>query len=230
MPPPTTPDSSAANPDTPLPTPAPWTPPSPLPNAFETERLVLRWWEDGDAAGMFEAIEADRMSYLPWLPWVLDDNKSVEGCLAVIDRQRGKRTRIDPVADDFTIAIFDRSSGAVVGGTGLHRIHHASHEGEIGYWIRPERRGTGLCSEAVRGLISWAFTAQTHGGFGLRRLHIRCASQNLASSRVPRKIGLREEGRLRQDRWTLGRGWDDTLVWGVLIDEWDIQQQRLRTH
>lgn len=178
---------------------------------------------------MFAALEADRSSFLPWLPWVLNDNRTEAECLAAIDRQRTKRLRTDPVADDFTIAIFDRSTGTAVGGTGLHRIHHGAHEAEIGYWIRPDLRGRGLCSEAVAGLISWAFTPQSQGGWGLRRLHIRCAGQNVASRAVPRKLGLREEARLMQERWTIDMGWDDTLVWGVLIDEWDIQAHRLRT-
>lgn len=204
----------------PLDLPTPWSPPVPLPSMFETERLTLRFWQPEDAAGMFDAVEVDRPSFLPWLLWPRVDNRTVDECRAAIERQRTKRERTEPVADDFTIGIFDRSTGAVVGGTGLHRVIHRAHEAEIGYWIRPDRRRNGLCAEATAGLISWGFTAQSDGGWGLHRLHIRCAGSNQSSQRVPRKLNLREEARLVKERWTEGYGWDDTLVWGVVRHEW----------
>ncbi|MBX3404436.1 MAG: GNAT family N-acetyltransferase [Phycisphaeraceae bacterium] len=201
--------------------PAPWRAPDPLPGSFDTARLTLRFWKPPDAAAMLAAIDIDRGAFLPWLPWVREDNRTVEECASAIERQRGKRERTDPPADDFTIAIFERASGAVIGGTGLHRVNHAAHEAEIGYWVRADRRREGLCAEAVAGLITWAFARAEAGGWGLRRIHIRCAGGNEASQRVPTKLGLRMEGRLRKDRWVDGRGWDDTLIWGVLVGEWD---------
>lgn len=208
--------------------PAPWRAPSPLAGRFETERLVLRFWEPTDAAGMLAAINVERDSFLPWLPWVRVDNRTVEECVSAIERMRAKRERAEPPADDFTIGIFERSTGLPLGGTGLHRIQHEWHEAEIGYWVRSDWRGRGVCTEAVAGLISWAMMEQARGGWGLRRIHIRCSAQNAASQRVPRKLGLREEARLVGERWTVGAGWDDTLVWGVLREEWDVGGQRLR--
>lgn len=202
-------------------TPAPWAAPSPLPTRYATSRLLLRYWEQSDAAPMLAAIDSDRASFLPWLPWTAVDNRTVDECSAAIERMRLRRERSDPPADDFTIGIFERSTGLPMGGTGLHRILHAWHEAEIGYWIRSDRRAQGLCTEAVAGLITWAFTPQDAGGWGLRRIHIRCAGRNLASQRVPRKLGLREEARLVQERWVDGVGWDDTLVWGVLAEDWN---------
>jgi ribosomal-protein-serine acetyltransferase len=172
---------------------------------------------------MLSALDADRTSFLPWLHWVSNDNRTSQECASSIERQREKRERIDPPADDFTLGVFDRNSGLALGGTGLHRLNLASHEAEIGYWIRADRRRSGLCTEAVAGLISWAFTPQSRGGWGLRRLHIRCASSNHASRRVPQKLNLRHEATLVADRWVDSIGWDDTLVWGVLVHEWNIE-------
>lgn len=210
---------------------SPWTPPLGVsagdPVTWERDGLVLRFWERADAAALFEAIDTDRASFLPWLPWVRTDNRSVEDCLATIERMRVRRTRMEPTADDFTLGVFDARTGAALGGTGLHRVVHAAHEGEIGYWVRPDRRGEGICTRTVASLLSWAFTAQRDGGWGLRRVHIRCAASNLASQRVPRKLGLREEARLVQERWVDTVGWNDTLVWGVLKHEWDIARGAL---
>lgn len=204
----------------PVDAPAPWTAPTRLPPGCETARLRLRFWRVEDATDMLRAIDVDRASFLPWLLWVRSDNRTVEECVAAIERMRDKRERTEPPADDFVIGIFDKQSGLPVGGTGLHRINHAAHEAEIGYWVRPDRRRQGLCAEAVHGLISWAFRTQSAGGWGLRRIHIRCAGSNVSSQSVPRRMGLREEARLVGERWTEGVGWDDTLVWGVCAGEW----------
>jgi len=182
--------------------------------------VLLRYWQPADAAAMFEALSIDRSSFLPWLPFVENDNRTVEECGAAIERFRGERERIDPPAVDFVIAIFDAPSGEVVGSTGVTRIVRAAHEGEIGYWIRADRRRQGLCQEAVAALVTWAFRTPADGGWGLRRIHIRCAGRNVPSATVPRRLGFVHEATLRKDRWVNGIGWDDTLVFGMLRDEW----------
>lgn len=204
-----------------LPSPAPWTSPSPLPEAFHTDRLTIRFYQASDAAAFYEMIAGSRTSFQPWLPWAASEHLAPEQSVYFIEKFR--RDRIEPAATDFTMGIFDRKTGVPLGGTGLHRIVPNTHEGEIGYYVRADAQNKGICTEATRGLITWAFTPQDKGGWGLRRIHIRCAARNLASQRVPRKIGLREEARLVQERWVPGMGWDDTLVWGVMADEWNVR-------
>lgn len=206
--------------------PLPWFAPSPLPSRLETPRLVLRYWEHSDAPAVFKAIEAGRGTLLPWLPWALTDNRSVEECLFNIERFRRDRER--PGANDFVIGIFDRATGEPIGGTGFHRLKPEAQQAEIGYWVRGDRRRRGLCSEALSHLLSWGFTEQSRGGWGFRRIEIFCAGRNIASRGVPEKLGLRREVEVRDARWFEGTGWDDTLGWGVLAREWDCDQHRLR--
>jgi ribosomal-protein-serine acetyltransferase len=206
--------------------PLPWKPPRPLPNRCLTPRTVLRFWELSDARSMFEALEVDRQSMLPWLPWVQHDNQSVEECIFHIERF--KRAREEEDAGDFVIGIFDRETGEAIGGTGMHRVIHHAHQAEIGYWVRADRRGQGLCTEATAHLISWCFTPAEEGGWGFRRIEIQCAAGNTASRRVPEKLGLRKEVELKEARWVDGLGWHDTLAWGVLTYEWDRAAHRSR--
>ncbi len=174
---------------------------------------------------MLAAIEVDRSSLLPWLPWAAVDNRSVAECIYQIERMRRHGEAND---DNFVLGIFDRATGTPLGGTGLHRIHAESHQAEIGYWMRSDRRREGLCTKAVAHLISWAFRDPGDGGWGLRRLEIACASRNVASQRVPRKLGLVQEVTQRQHRFLPGIGWDDTLAWGVLREEWDIERHAMK--
>lgn len=192
----------------------------PLPDGYETDRLLLRAWRHEDAPGMLAAIDVDRASLLPWLPWPNVDNRTLYECIFQIERFRREGARTTPPADNFVIAIIDRATGEVLGGTGLHRVAHDLHQAEIGYWLRADRRRQGVCTEAVAGLLTWAFTPQDRGGWGLRRIEIFCAAANTASRRVPEKLGLRQEVHKRADRWVPGLGWSDTLGWGVLAEEW----------
>lgn len=209
--------------------PPPWAPPAPLPAERRSVRVLLRYFTPDDAGPFLAALNVDRHTYLPWLPWVADDNRTTAEAIFNFERFRRERERSSPAPDNFVIGIFDTASGDVIGGTGLHRVVHAEHEAEIGYWVRADRRGRGLCTEATASMISWALAPQAAGGWGLHRVHIRVAGSNQSSRRVPEKLGLHQDGALRSNRWVAGAGWDDTLIWSVLADEWDVNADRLRT-
>ncbi|MEX2217902.1 MAG: GNAT family protein [Phycisphaerales bacterium] len=221
------PPTAAAPPpsDAPAP-PAPWTPPTPLPGPVHSPRVTLRFWEAADAPSMLAAIEASRSTLLPWMPWALADNRTVEECIYNIERFR--RAREAPACDSYVLGIFDRRTNEAIGGTGLHRINHSAQQAEIGYWVRADRRRRGLCTEAVAHLLSAALAPQAAGGWGFRRIEILCGGGNTPSARVPGKLGLRQEYSLKEARWVDGLGWQDTLGWGVLAGEWDGARHALR--
>jgi RimJ/RimL family protein N-acetyltransferase len=54
----------------------------------------------------------------------------------------------------------------------------------------------------------------------LHRIWARCVADNLRSANVLRKAGLRLEARLREHEYFKGRWWD-TLLFGILVAEWD---------
>ena len=197
--------------------PEPWTPPNPLPGPICTDRLTLRWFEPSDAAGLHEAVDSSRAACVPWLTWAATGHATTDDSRTAINNLA--RMRVEGA--DFTLGIFDRATGRVLGGTGLHRPKPEWYTAEIGYWLRNDARGLGMCTEAVRHLISSAFTPQTEGGFGLRRLEVFCAAPNTASSAVPVRLGLGAPCRLRAERWVETIGWADSLAWDLLSSEWD---------
>lgn len=206
--------------------PDPWTAPAPLPGPIETERLVLRFHRHGDAASMLEAIESDRDGLLPWIVWVRTENRTVPECHYTIERFRRQREERD--CTNFPMGIFDRATGAVIGGTGLQNIRPGLRDAEIGYWLRSDRHGKGLATEAAGALITAALTPQAAGGWGFRRVVALCGAQNVASAAVLRKLGLRLELRGRKERWVDGLGYFDTLGFAVLAEEWDASQRRAK--
>lgn len=206
--------------------PDPWKAPDPLPGPIETERLVLRAYEHGDAAALLEALDSDRNALLPWIVWVRTDNRTLAECHYSIEMFR--RAAEAPGCTDFTMGIFDRVTGAVVGGTGLHRIRAGQRDAEIGYWVRSDRRGQGIATEATAALLTAGFAPQAAGGWGFRRITILCAAENLASAAVPGKLGMRLEVRARKERYMDGVGYYDLLGFALLADEWDPAARRAR--
>ena len=192
-----------------------WAAPRPLPLPLATPRLTLDWWRPEHAPSLWEAIDTSRASLMPWLPWAESGHRDPEETLERIEAWTRRRQAPEP--DDFFLGIFDRTDGSVVGGSGFHRIVPELGQAEIGYWVREERRGAGLCTEAVRALVTSGFR-----DWGFRRLVIECAGGNRASSRVAEKAGLPQEARFAKSRWVERHGWDDLLLFGVLREEWDL--------
>jgi RimJ/RimL family protein N-acetyltransferase len=50
----------------------------------------------------------------------------------------------------------------------------------------------------------------------------------VSSARVLEKLGMRQEGRLRENEYFKGRWWD-TLLYAILDYEWQTQQQLFST-
>lgn len=210
--------------------PDPWTAPSPLPGACETERLVVRRYERGDGPRLFRTVHDHRESILPWMVWSRGDyDEEADGVFYV---EKFRRAALSPGCTDFPLAICCRDSGQLIGATGLHDVQPGLKEAEIGYWIGGPWQGEGLCTEAVAGLIGQALTAPEAGGWGLRRLVVYNAVANIGSRRVCQKLGLRLEARQRRSRHLHpdagGEGYYDSLCFAVLADEWDFEAGRAK--
>lgn len=176
---------------------------------IETERLVLRCWEPGDAATMKDAVDSSLEALLPWMPWAEDEPESVA---EKVERIRGFRGRFD-LDEDFTYGIFERDEARALGGTGLHTRAGVGAR-EIGYWLRPDVHRRGYMTEAVGALVRVAFEV-----LGMERLEIRCAPDNEASAGVARSAGFRHEATLRKRfRYPAGGPYDE-LLFTLFADE-----------
>ncbi|MCA9278011.1 MAG: GNAT family N-acetyltransferase [Phycisphaeraceae bacterium] len=204
--------------------PVPWTRPDVLPSGWTSERLVCRYCDPALAPAMFEAVQAKRDALLPWLEWAKSDNTTVQQC--VYNLERFRRNAVDPLCTEYFLVISDRVSGEFVGGTGWHAICGDSAQAEFGYWIRGDRHGQGLCTEAMRAHLTWGFLPQDKGGWGFRRIEAWCAADNAASVRVLTKLGMRLESTKRAHRWIDGAGWRNSLGFALLADEWQTRSEK----
>jgi RimJ/RimL family protein N-acetyltransferase len=104
----------------------------------------------------------------------------------------------------------------LLGLLGLHDVDLTGEPGgraEVGYWMRPEGRGRGLMTRAVRLTTQWAFAE-----LGLSVITWYAFVGNDASRRVAEAAGFRVEGELR--RGALHRGHRvDTWVASLLPED-----------
>ncbi len=89
------------------------------------------------------------------------------------------------------LAITDCASGDLLGSVSLD-LRPERQAGEIGYWVRRERRRRGVALAAARLVVRWAFEE-----LGLERLEILAYPGNAASQALAGKLGFRREGLLR---------------------------------
>jgi len=106
-------------------------------------------------------------------------------------------------------------AGEAIGYVELHIVDPQSGCAELGYGLHPDVWGRGLATRLAAAVVDHAFT-----GLGLHRVEATCDARNVASVAVLRKVGMRYEGRLRQNV-KLRDGWRDSEVFGVLAHEWD---------
>jgi len=178
-----------------------------VPQRIDTERLLLRPPQPGDGAALNAAVCESIAELQPWLPWAQKAPTADESELQC-RRMHGRFA----LREDLVVFIFERrsdgSEGALLGGSGLHRIDWAVPRFEIGYWRRSGHGGKGLIVEAVRALNRVAFDR-----LGARRVEVRMDSHNERSARVAERAGFTFEGVLRQDALDPAGGPRDTRVY-----------------
>lgn len=152
-----------------------------------TPRLLIRCYQLEDAPLLLEAVDSSADHLKPWLPWVYDEPRTLEGELDLVRKFRGNFD----LGNDMIYAIFDRAETRFLGGTGLHnRVGEGARE--IGYWLREDATGQGYMTETVTALTRVGFEVE-----GLQRIEIHMDVENLPSAAVPPCVGYTCEGKLR---------------------------------
>ena len=118
----------------------------------------------------------------------------------------------------FQLAAILRASDELIGNCGIRKSTPDALQAEIGFEFAPDHWGRGYATEASGILLAFVFEE-----LKVHRVWARCLAENRSSSRVLNKLGMRLEGRLRQNEWFKGRWWD-TLLYGLIEDEWRLLQ------
>jgi RimJ/RimL family protein N-acetyltransferase len=107
----------------------------------------------------------------------------------------------------------ERSTGELVGAISLFKTDWEARSSEVGYGVRPDRRGRGYASEAVVAVARWALADG-----GMQRIQLCAITDNRPSLRVAEKAGFQREGTLRRAQLE-DDGLHDLAVFSLLSDD-----------
>jgi [ribosomal protein S5]-alanine N-acetyltransferase len=176
-----------------------------------TKRLVLREFEKED----WQAVLAYQSNplYLRYYPWTHRTEQDAQAMVQQFLAQREEAPRMK-----FQLAITLAPEGQLIGNAGIRMKTLDDREADIGYELDPLYWGYGYATEVANRLLIYGFRE-----LGLHRISAWCIAENTASAHVLEKVGMQQEGRLRENRWMKDRWWD-TLLYGILEHEWQIQR------
>lgn len=178
---------------------------------FETARLHARCWDPADAPALRAALDANDAHLRPWIPWMREEPRPLEGTLQKV---RDARAAFD--ADrDYRYALFV-SEGSLVAGEIALLGRAGAGALEIGYWIDHRLAGRGLATEAAAAAARLAFETR-----GVTRVEIHHSAGNHASAAVPRKLGFTLEATLRMRAHDADDVQRDLCVWTMFADEYE---------
>ena len=146
---------------------------------LETDRLILREWQESDLNDFFEYASVDGVGQMAgWQP-----HKNIEESKFVLDMfiREGK-----------TFAVVLKENNKAIGSVGIEKLSTEidSYENmtgrELGYVLNKDYWGQGLMPEAVKAVINYCFETA-----GCDYLLCSCSPQNIQSARVIEKCGFR---------------------------------------
>ena len=151
------------------------------PSQLDLDGFTLRAWSVADAELLRAVLAASDAHLRAWTPWVVDGRVAGQ---SLEDRL------IQHAADfaagvDWVYGLFSADGSEVLGGCGLYpRV--GPRAVELGYWLAAAHTGRGLATRAAAALTRLAFDAPD-----IDHVEIRCDPRNVASARVPERLGYR---------------------------------------
>ena len=148
---------------------------------METERILLRPWQDSDAEVLFKyASDPEVGPRAGWPP-----HQSVEESLEII------RTIF---SGEGMWAVIWKETGEAIGSVGYlpsdsSNLQISGDECEVGYWIAKPYWGKGICTEALKLVVDYCFNKK-----GFTTLWGDYFPSNPASGRVMEKCGFTDTG------------------------------------
>ena len=175
----------------------------------ETERLILRTIEEGDAAEQFRLLNT---------PTVMARLGGVKE-LHEIEAKHAKGMAWYAQEGFSFLFMIEKASGEMVGHCGIKRVDNplARNVGdfEVGWLVREDRWRRGYAEEAMRGVLDWAF-----GRVGAPHVVALTSMGNVGSWKLMEKLGMERRPDLDfvDARW--GPDICNTIVYAITREAW----------
>jgi ribosomal-protein-serine acetyltransferase len=182
----------------------------------KTPRLLLRPFRRRDLEPLVAAVHDSLEDLSRWLPWAHTRYGRSDALRFIRD---SAAAWVDGRAYDFAIRSHDDGT-THLGNISVWHTSRRELSGEIGYWVRSDRTGEGIATEAAARVLQTAFEE-----LRLHRVTLRIAAGNRASERIAEKLGFVQEGMLRKEV-LIGGEWIDHSLWALLDEEYRVGKMR----
>ncbi len=141
-------------------------------------RTIIR----DDAEVIFSVIDQQRDYLGQWLPFVPNtkEQRDTEEFIKMVSQQPDEQRELI-----FTIW-YDNAFAGIIGFKDTDRMNRKT---EMGYWLSKPFQKKGIITSSAKVLCEYAFDK-----LGLNRVQIKCAVGNVASQKVPVRLGFAFEG------------------------------------
>lgn len=180
---------------------------------IRTSRLVLRAITAEDADALFRIFGDPRLTRFWGHPTLADR----AAALALVEEihagaASGELLQWGVVPDD---------ESGLIGTCTLAGVDRRHRRAELGAALAPSHQGHGFAEEAARAVIRHGFEE-----LELHRITADVDPRNEAALGLARRLGFREEGRLRE-HYRQHEEWQDGVLFGLLKREWARQAASL---
>ena len=176
-----------------------------IPRILKTDDLQLRPSNPTDAEGML-AMLSDQESMRYWSDQPISD---LDAAIEVLDQD----LESDAQGNSMCWAITFNGQDKMIGKCILFQFSR-ENRAEIGYILNRKYWRQGLTYQALGAVIDFAFNT-----LKLHRIEADVDTENLASIGLLEKLGFKREGLFRE-RWRVYDEWQDSLMLGLLKQDW----------
>lgn len=177
-----------------------------IPRTFTTRDLHLRPSNDTDAESMFSMLsDPESMKY-----WSDEPIADIEAAIEVLS----KDLESDAQGNSMCWAVTLKGHDTMIGKCILFQFNHQNRRAEIGYLLNRKYWRQGLMHQALEAIIDFSFNT-----LDLHRIEADVDKQNTASLGLLEKLGFKREGMFR-DRWFVYNEWQDSVMLGLLKQDW----------
>lgn len=177
---------------------------------YETERLIIRQWREGDYRDLFEYASVDAVTkFLSFSTYTsLEDARTR---IDYIQQQYAEKS----ITVDYCIEL--KEMNKVIGSIGIVGYKEKNEgEVEIGYILNPQFQGRGFMTESLVGMFKYIKQNNI-----AKRIVLKHDVENVKSGKVMKRAGMTFEGILRKAGCNNYHSRCDLAIYSILDEEID---------
>ena len=177
---------------------------------YETERLIIRQWEEKDFLDLFEFASNPEVTKYLHYPTYANDGTAKERIAFLIEKYK-----TESLAQEYAIEL--KEAHKVIGSINIGSyIKTAGGIIRFGYTLNPTYQGKGYMTEAVNGLLKYI-----HANKLAKRIEATHDIANEKSGNVLKRVGMTLEGIMRKAGENNFHTRYDVALYSILDEELD---------